>query len=143
MRKKMCVGFISFERVVTLKFRWSSASLTTCRTWEWNLFRTHEHLNRAARKIEMLSQLVLEETFVRILDVLWQVAEECKCRELRRELCHLLDFHELAFPHRWRIILDFRKHRLHELGCGDPSGVVLPYMLYLIQNIEDSLLLEH
>lgn len=91
----------------------------------------------------MLSQLVFQETLVRFLDVLREITEERKCRELGRKLCHILDFHELALPHRRRIVLDFRQHGIHELGCGNLVGVIGPHVAYFIEHIQDSLLLEH
>ncbi len=107
------------------------------------LFLAHEHLHRAACQVEVLAEFVLQEALVWILDVLRQVAEERECRESGRKLGHILDFHQLALPHRRWIILDFRKHCIHELGSAYLARVIVPYVCDLIQHIQDSLLLQH
>ena len=40
------------------------------------LFLSEEHLNRAAKEIKVLTQLVLQEAAVRLADILRKVAEE-------------------------------------------------------------------
>ena len=65
----------------------------------------------------MLSELVLEEALVRVLDVLREIAEEGEGRELRRELGDVLDLHVLALPGRRRRLLDDREEGLVE-PCG-------------------------
>lgn len=81
-------------------------------------FLSHEQLDRAAGKVKMASKPILEETLIRLLYVLWQVAEESKCRELGGELCDVFDLHHLSLPHGWGIVLYLGKHCVHQFGCA-------------------------
>ena len=109
----------------------------------YRLFLSDVNLNRAAGKVEMLPQLVLEETFVRVLDVLRQVAEEGERRETGRELRHILDLDVFTLPCRRRAVLYFRKHRLVQHGGRNLSGIVPVHACHFVKHIENPLLVDY
>ena len=79
------------------------------------LLLSEEHLYRASEEVEVTTEFILQEAAVRLANVLWKVAEECKRRRTCRKLCHILDLDVLALPCWWRIILDLWKHDLIKL----------------------------
>lgn len=79
-----------------------------------SLFLSHIYLDGTSCEIKIASQFILQEPLVRVLDVLWQVTEECKRGALCRELSDELNLDVFAFCSRWRIILNLRKHSLIE-----------------------------
>ena len=92
------------------------------------LFLSEEDLHRTSEEVEVCAELVLQESLVRIADILRQVAEEREGRRSGRELCDVLDLDVLSLPCWRRIVLDFRKHHLVDLRSRDLARVVLVYM---------------
>ena len=91
----------------------------------------------------MRPELVLEESLVRFLDVLRQVAEEGECRELGWKLGYVFDIDHLALPHRRWVIVNLWQHCVHQLGSAQPSGIILIDVSYRIEDIENPLFLQH
>ena len=79
------------------------------------LFLSEEDLHRTSEEVEVCAELVLQESLVRIADILRQVTEERKCRRSCRKLCDVFDLDVLTLPCWWRIVLDLRKHYLIDL----------------------------
>ena len=67
----------------------------------------------------MLPDAVFQVAGVRLLHILWQVAEERKRRVVRRQLRHVLDLDELAFHGRRRVALNVRQDLIVQLGRRD------------------------
>lgn len=82
------------------------------------LFLSAVNLDRTACEFEIVSQLIFEESLVWIADILRKIAEECKSRELCRQLGDVLHLHILALPRRWRGHLYDREEYLVELVCA-------------------------
>ena len=87
----------------------------------------------------MCPYLILEETFIGLLDPLREVGKEGKARHRCRELHDILDLDVLTLGCRWRCSLDDGEHDLVELVCGNPLTTSLVDLLYLLEDFEDTL----
>ena len=87
----------------------------------------------------MCPYLILEETFIGLLDPLREVGKEGKARHRCRELHDILDLDVLTLGRRWRRSLDDGEHDLVELVCGNPLTTSLVDLLYLLEDFEDTL----
>ena len=73
------------------------------------------YLDRHSREVPLLTELVLKEATIRLLDVLWEVHEERKLWRRRWELRHILDFDVFALCCCGRIVLDEWQEEVVEL----------------------------
>lgn len=76
-------------------------------------------------KIEILPQLILQESLIRIANILWQVRKECELGCRRWQLRAELDLYILSFKGRRRLMVDYRKHHLIKLRGSDALGLIL------------------
>src|ERR1043166_8380769 len=76
-------------------------------------------LDRNSCKIEILPQLILQETPVAFGNVLGKVTVECEIGVLRGQLGNKLDAYILSFYGRRRRMLDDGQHHVHQLARGD------------------------
>ena len=83
-----------------------------------------------------------EVAFVRVLDILREVAEEGESRSGRRKLRHVFDMDFLALPHRWVVAFDEWKHGFVESCRRDFAFHVLVDLAGLFDDLVDALLLD-
>ena len=88
----------------------------------------------------MRSYLVLEETFVGLLDPLREVGKEGKARHGSGELHDVLNLDILTLGGWRRSGLDDGQHDLVELVRRDTLATTLVDLLYLLEYLEDTLL---
>ena len=107
------------------------------------LFLPEIHLHRCACKVKFFTNPVFGESFVRIFNVLWQVAENYETGVGGFDLGDIFNLNFLAFNKRWRGSCKYRQQHIVQLtgrnaffpvfvnGCGFFEGFV--YTL-LVQN---------
>ena len=104
------------------------------------LLRSNEQLYRRAFEIPPFAQFVLQEPAVRLFDVLRQVGEEHKGRNLGvRQLRTVFDFDVFALPCGWGIVLYQRQEFLVQLRGRDFLVLVFIYVQRGFYHFEDSL----
>ena len=74
-------------------------------------------MDRTSEEVELRAELVLQESSVRLADVLRKITEECERRRTGRELSDVLDLDLLSLPCWWRVVLDLRKNLFVDLRC--------------------------
>lgn len=115
------------------------------KTWlkRHRLFLPDKDVYRRACERPVLANLVLEETSVRLLDVLWQVGVEHERRYLRvGQLRAILNLDILTLYRWWRICLYKRQHNLVELGGSYLCLAVEINLLGCFEHLEYALLCE-
>ena len=92
----------------------------------------------------VLANLVLEESAIRLLDILRQVGVEHKRRNLRvGQLRAILNLDILTLGRRWRRLLDDGQHHLVELRCAHMCLTVHIHLLGCFEHLVDAVLEEY
>ena len=89
------------------------------------LFLSEKDLDRNAGEVKMLPHLILDESAIRVLDVLRKIAVKSKGRCVCGQLLHVLDLYVLPLSRRRWSILDDWEHRLVQLVGLDALRAVL------------------
>ena len=109
----------------------------------FQLFLTHEDLDRRAVEIPLGAYLVFKEAAVRLLYPLRKITEEYECRD-NRVLEHrdVFDLHKLALvAWGWRNS-DFLKHVGIELRGRNHTPTVFIHLYSSLKDVEDTLFCE-